>query len=110
MFMVFIFAQEFSFFLNGTQIASASSTAKHLLWAHFLSIVGQTDQSHRVDEQLCQVEIDPAVLGGGIVLWKCVMIVVEAFADGANAYKQILHRIDSLIVLFVAPFVSYAVD
>lgn len=91
------------------QIASSSTSLKNHLGAHFASIIRLTDQEHEVNERFARIEPRRAELGRGIVVRERVMIVVKALAHGANAHKQVLGRVDRLVVGSVAPHVRGAI-
>ena len=92
------------------QIASSLTTLEHNFGTNLVAIVRLSNQGHEINEALGQVEVHPSVFARGIVLWKSVMIVVKAFANGANANQNVLHWVNALVIRFVAPHVSDTID
>ena len=90
-------------------VARSQASLHHHFWANLVAVVSLSEQSEKVDEKLGKVEVHGAELAGGIILRERVMVVVEAFAAWANAYKHVLDRIDVLVVRFEAPHVRHAV-
>lgn len=68
------------------------------------------DQRHEVDERLGRVQVAGAELARLVVHGKCVMVVVKALADRAQAHEQVLGRVDGLVVRSHAPHVRHAID
>jgi len=91
------------------EIAGTLSSLQHCLCANLVSIVGQTEKCHDVNEDLCKVE-DATKLGCRIILWKCVMIVVKALANGTYRHKDILSWVDATIVGSIAPHVRHTIN
>lgn len=67
-----------------------------------------SQHGHEVNEAGGEVE-PRAVFTGGVVVWECVVVVMEAFADGAHRHKSVFARVDRVVVRLVAPHVGGAV-
>ncbi len=66
------------------QIASAKTSLHHHVFAHFGSVVGKSQHSHRVDEKLCKVQVAETVLARRVVLREGVMVVVKTLNGQKN--------------------------
>ncbi len=74
-----------------------------------LSVVGQSNGRHEVNEHGGEVQGVPP-FAGAVVLGKRVVVVVEAFAQGKEGHEPIFHRGNVDIVGFPSPHVSSRVD
>ena len=67
-------------------ISSSFNPGQDGVLGDFLPVICQTEGSHAVDEECGEVDV-PAVLTGGVVIGKGVMVVVEALAWNKNKEK-----------------------
>jgi len=65
-------------------VAGAQHTSVHGLGCDSLKIISPTDTTHEVNEHHGQVNL-PAQLAGPVIVGEGVVVVVPAFADGAQA-------------------------
>lgn len=62
-----------------TFVSGALNPRHHHLFGHTLPLTRQAQKTHQVDEAGGQVDL-PAVLAGGVVVWKRVVVIMEALA------------------------------
>lgn len=64
----------------------------------FLTVLGKSNVAHQINKHLGEVQ-KTAMLTGSIVIWKCVMVVMEAFPWNENKYEGM----DNINTLLNAP-------
>lgn len=106
---LFVFSRELDFrrmvkavITVGMDVASANFAFANHLRRNSFKIIGQSNSSHGIYKHRGQIEA-PAQFGCGIVPWKCVMIVVEAFTNGAIHGKEVFRWIYVLIIWMSSP-------
>lgn len=94
--------------LIGLVSSASTPLLNHLCW-NFASVIRLSNVGHGIDEGSGDVE-PPAKLTGGIVLWECVVVVVEAFTHCPEGDYHVLCRVDTLVIGPHAPHVGCTVD
>jgi len=81
----------------GKDVASAGLTFANHLRRNSFKIIGQSNCRHGVYKHRGQIEA-PSQFGCGIVPWKDVMIIVEAFTNGTINGKEVFRWKNVLII------------
>lgn len=68
-----------------TAITGTLNPSHDRFMRRLLAVLGEADVAHEINKQLGEVQ-HTAMLTGGIVIWKCVMVVMEAFPCNENVY------------------------
>ena len=72
-------------------------------------MASESEKTHQIDEERGWVVL-PAVLAGGIIRRKDVVVVVVSLTAGTESHAKVLGRIDASVVRPVAPEMSDTVD
>lgn len=91
-----------------TAVSGALNPCEHQLLGHTLTVTGQTQQTHQVNEAGGQVDL-PAVLAGGVVVWKRVVVIMVALTYCTEGDESVLSGVDVAVVRSVPPHVCSAV-
>lgn len=70
-----------------TAVSGALNPCHHHLFRHTLALTRQTQKKHEVNEAGGQVDL-AAVLAGGVVVWKRVVVIMEALTLKKKQHKN----------------------
>lgn len=94
---------------SGRSIPGAFHASSDHFFRHCLAVACQSKEAHQINEEGGKVQ-PPAMLAGGVIRRKDMVIVVEALAAGAESNADVFGWVDAPVVRSVSPEVSDTVD